>query len=130
MLLKRRAQEMVFCPIKQFGNSRIIVRSFPVKSLLAAEKTKSMEFPLGANQRFSAGAPSRTVSHSEPIANDIKERIEKGLLDMGLLTEPVNVGKYVVYPYAAKRAGGVLTRRDSACLEKEIRLRICSTSLC
>ena len=27
-------------------------------------------------------------------ADDVKERIEKGLLDMGLLTEPVDIGRY------------------------------------
>lgn len=32
--------------------------------------------------------------HPFALGDDIKERIEKELLDSGLLTEPVNVGKY------------------------------------
>ena len=56
------------------------------------------------------------------IADDIKERIEKGILDMGLLAEPVDISKYEFIRMPHKEQWGILTRRDSGlALKKHIR---------
>ena len=47
------------------------------------------------------------------IADDIKERIEKGTLDIGLLMEPVDVGKYKFIRMPQKEKWGILVRKDS-----------------
>ena len=47
------------------------------------------------------------------IADDIKERIEKGLLDMGLLTEPVDISRYEFIRMPIKERWGALVRNDS-----------------
>lgn len=46
-------------------------------------------------------------------ADDIKERLDKGLLDIGLLTEPVDIGKYNFLRLKGKEKWGILVRRDS-----------------
>ena len=46
------------------------------------------------------------------IADDVKERIEKGLLDMGLLTEPVDIGRYAFHRLPEKDRWGVLVPED------------------
>ena len=53
------------------------------------------------------------------IADDIKERLEKGLLDMGLLVEPVDISKYEFIRLPLKEQWGVLVRADSQLAEKE-----------
>ena len=49
---------------------------------------------------------------------DIKERIEQGILDLGLLVEPVEISKYDFVRMKTKERWGVLVRKDSALAEK------------
>lgn len=51
-------------------------------------------------------------------ADDIKERLEKGLLDIGLLTEPVDIGKYNFLRLKGKEKWGILAREDSELAQK------------
>lgn len=46
-------------------------------------------------------------------ADHIKERMENGTLDMGLLPEPVDISKYEFIRMPVKEEWGVLTREDS-----------------
>ena len=50
----------------------------------------------------------------------MKERIESGLLDIGLLTEPVDISRYAFQRMPQKDCWGVLAPRDSALAEKKI----------
>ena len=51
-------------------------------------------------------------------ADDVKERIEKGLLDMGLLIEPVEIDRYAFLRLPQKDRWGVLVPRESALAQK------------
>lgn len=46
-------------------------------------------------------------------ADGIKERLENGLLDFGLLLEPVNIQTYEFIRMPVKEQWGVLVRKDS-----------------
>lgn len=46
-------------------------------------------------------------------ADDIKERMEKGLLDLGLLMEPVDIGRYEFIRMPKKEHWELLVREDS-----------------
>ena len=52
-------------------------------------------------------------------ADDVKERIEKGLLDLGLLTEPVDIGRYAFLRLPQKDRWGALVPKDSPLAQKE-----------
>lgn len=49
----------------------------------------------------------------------MKERIEKGLLDMGLLAEPVDIGRYVFLRMPQKDRWGVLLPKEHPLARKE-----------
>lgn len=51
-------------------------------------------------------------------ADDMKERIEKGLLDMGLLTEPVDIGRYAFLRTPQKDRWGVLLPKEHPLAQK------------
>lgn len=51
-------------------------------------------------------------------ADDIKDRIEKGLLDMGLLTEPVDIGRYAFLRLPYRDQWGVLVPKSSQLAEQ------------
>lgn len=52
------------------------------------------------------------------IADDIKEKLEKGTLDIGLLCEPVDIARYDFIRMPFKERWGVLVRKDSKIAHK------------
>ena len=52
-------------------------------------------------------------------ADDVKERLDRGLLDFGLLLEPIDVGKYDYIRMKDKERWGVLMRVDHPLARKE-----------
>ena len=53
------------------------------------------------------------------IADQVKERLDKGLADVGLLMEPVDIQKYAYLRLPQKETWGILLRRDHPLAEKE-----------
>ena len=52
--------------------------------------------------------------------DDLKEKIEQGTLDMGLLTEPVDIGKYQFVRMNQKEEWGILVHKDSPLAQLEV----------
>ena len=52
-------------------------------------------------------------------SDNIKERIERGLLDVGLLQEPVDISKYSFLRTPCREQWGVLIREDSELASRE-----------
>lgn len=52
-------------------------------------------------------------------AEDVTERLDKGLLDFGILIQPANISKYDYLNIPAKDTWGVVMRKDSPLAEKE-----------
>lgn len=53
-------------------------------------------------------------------ADDVKERLDKGLLDFGVLIEPTDITKYKAIELPAKDKWGLLMRKDSKLASKEV----------
>lgn len=119
MLLKRRAQELLDLADK---TEREFVRT---------EDSLMGELSIGSGETLSMHTLSQWVAafHKEnPLvqydiysatADEIKDRIEKGILDMGLLVEPVDISKYEFIRMPMKERWGVLTQTDSALAQRE-----------
>lgn len=52
-------------------------------------------------------------------ADNIRDSIERGLLDLGVMTEPVDIRKYDFVPMPLNEIWGVLVRTDSELAERE-----------
>lgn len=52
-------------------------------------------------------------------ANDVTEKLDKGLLDFGILIEPANIEKYSYIKLPVTDRWGLLMRKDSALAKKE-----------
>ncbi len=119
MLLKRRAQELVLLADKTR-------REFSHEG-----EQLSGEIAIGSGELHSVGFLSDLLSafqKEHPLvryeiysgnADSIKERIEKGLLDLGLLLEPVDIGKYEFARIPVKEQWSVLTRKDGPLMAKK-----------
>ena len=53
------------------------------------------------------------------MADNIKDKLEKGLLDLGLLLEPVDTKKYEFLRLSQKESWGVLLRKDHLLTKKD-----------
>lgn len=117
MLLKRRAQELVTLADK-------------TRQELAAQQTLSGEIALGSGEYRSSALLAQILAgfhrqHPQVRyeiysgnSDDIKERIERGLLDMGFLLEPVDVSRYEFIRIPLREEWGVLLREDSPLAQK------------
>ena len=119
MLLRRRAQEIVVLLEKTKKELQHREEMPAGEIAIGCGETKSMAVLSKKMVSFRQKYPLVQFSIYSAIADDIKERLEKGLLDMGLLTEPVDISKYAFIRMPDKERWGVLVREDSSLAEKD-----------
>ena len=113
MLLRRRAQELVDLADKTAREFSDRETELMGEIAIGAGETRSMTALSRAIQSFRTFYPKVVFRIFSANADDVKERLDMGLLDMGLLTEPVDVGKYAFCRMQEKDRWGVLVRADS-----------------
>lgn len=118
MLLRRRALEFVALSEKTKMELQHKKEMPTGEIAIGCGETKSMSILSENMVSFRQKYPLVQFSIYSAIADDIKERIEKGLLDMGLLVEPVDISKYEFIRLPLKEQWGVLVRMDSPLAEK------------
>ena len=118
MLLRRRAQELVSLSEKTKQELQCREEVPAGEIAIGCGETKSMSLLSSSMVSFRERYPLVQFSIYSAIADDIKERIEKGLLDMGLLVEPVDISKYEYIRLPVKERWGVLVREDSPLARK------------
>ncbi len=119
MLLKRRAQEIISLSdktVQELSHKEDVLSG---EIAIGCGETKNMLFLSEQIRKFRQKYPLVQFSIHSAIADDIKERIEKGILDIGLLMEPVDVGKYEFIRMPQKEKWGILVRKDSELAVKE-----------
>lgn len=111
MLLKRRAQELLELAQKT-------EREFACREELAGEiaigcgETCNMARLADLMVSFREQHPLVQFRIYSATADEVKDRMENGLLDMGLLMEPVDVQKYSYVPLPYREHWAVLVRED------------------
>ena len=113
MLLRRRAQELVDLAEKTEREFACRETELMGEISIGAGETRSMSFLSRAMVSVRTLYPKVTFRIFSANADDVKERLDMGILDMGLLTEPVDVGKYAFCRMREKDLWGVLVRADS-----------------
>lgn len=98
LLLRRRAQEMVSLADKTAEELQTPDDEIAGEISIGCGETKNVAAVAQLMKAFRALYPDVYFSVYTGIADDVKERLEKGLLDMGLLIEPVDIGKYHFLP--------------------------------
>ena len=94
VLLRRRAQEIVDLAEKTEREFQRQEGELTGEIAVGAGETNSMtdlSLKIAAFRRLH---PLVRFSIYSATADDIQDRLEKGLLDLGLLAEPVNIGRY------------------------------------
>ena len=108
MLLRRRAQEIVELADKARRELRRQEEALTGEVAIGCGETAAMTFLSEHIREFRRLHPLVQFRIYSAIADDVKDRIEKGLLDMGLLAEPVDIGRYAFLRMPQRDRWGVL----------------------
>ena len=118
MLLRRRAQELVDLADKTMQEFRKEPELRGVISIGSGD-LEGMHLLAGWLASFQALYPQVTYQLYSGNADNTKERIEGGMLDLALLLEPVDISKYDFIRLPVKEQWGVHVREDSPLAQKE-----------
>lgn len=113
MLLKRRAQEIVSLAEKTQLEITHKDGHLAGEIVIGCGEMKSIKFLSRFFNEFTTKYPQVRLDIHTAMADDIKERIENGLSDIGLLTEPVDINKYEFCRLPTKDRWGVFVHRES-----------------
>ena len=118
MLLRRRAQEIVELADKAERELQHTEAELTGEIAIGCGESVGMTFLSNHIREFRKLHPQVQFRIYSANADDIKERIEKGLLDMGLLTEPVDIGRYAFLRTPQKDRWGVLLPKEHPLAQK------------
>ncbi|MEG0368284.1 MAG: LysR family transcriptional regulator, partial [Coprobacillus sp.] len=118
MLLRRRAEEIIDLSEK---TERELTRQEELigEVYIGGGETNTMKLLADIMKRFHGQYPLVKFDLFSGNADDVKEKIDRGLIDIGLLTEPVDISKYDFVRLPQKDAWGVVMRKDDPLSEKE-----------
>lgn len=119
MLLRRRAQEIVDLAEKTAKELKHEEEVISGEISIGCGETRNMKPLSKMIASFQQQYPDVNFSIYTAIADDVKERLESGILDMGLLLEPVEISRYHYMRMPLKEKWHVLMRRDSPLAGKQ-----------
>lgn len=113
MLLRRRAEEIVALADKTKDDFLHRQEQLAGTITIGSGELQSSRFLTQLLTAFQSENPLVTFSIYSGNSDNIKERIERGLLDVGLLQEPVDIAKYSFIRTPVREQWGVLVNEDS-----------------
>lgn len=119
MLLRRRVQEILDLAEKTKKELRREQETVSGEIAIGCGETQNMEPLARLIASFQRKHPDVEFHIYTAIADDVKERLESGVLDLGLLLEPVEISKYHYLRMPLEETWRVLMRKDSPLAEKE-----------
>ncbi len=118
-LLWRRAQEILELAEKTKEDFLQKESSLTGELAIGSGELRSSRFLARVLASFQKQHPLVRYEVYSGNSDNIKERIEQGTLDLGILVEPVDISKYEFIRLPEKETWGVLVREDSELAEKE-----------
>lgn len=119
LFFRQRAEEIV--ELADRLEQSFVERSAEVSGIISIGATESVGSRLFAKliKQFSDKYPLVKFNLYNEMADYIKERMDKGLIDVGLLLEPVDTAKYDFVRLSQKETWGVLMRADHPLSDRE-----------
>ncbi|CZQ92922.1 LysR family transcriptional regulator [Trichococcus ilyis] len=118
LLLKRRAEEILDLTNRTEQELKEQQPLMNGEIAIGGGETQSMRVLADFIKVFSSEYPQVTYKLYSADADDIKDRVNKGLMDICLLTEPVDIDKYDFIRIPQKEYWGVVMRKDSPLAQK------------
>lgn len=116
---RQRAEEIV--ELADRLEQSFVKRNADVSGVISIGATESVGSRLFAKliKHFSEKYPLVQFNLYNEMADYIKDRMDKGLIDVGLLLEPIDISKYDFVRLSQKETWGVLMRVDHPLADRE-----------
>lgn len=118
MLLRKRAQDIVELSDRAKNELLNKNKELTGRIIFGCGETMCVRQLSHTMAEFQKRNPEIKYEIYTAIADEIKERLDKGLIDIGLLTEPVDIVKYNFIRLRQKEQWGVIVREDSPLADK------------
>ena len=119
MILKRRAQEIISLAEKTRQDLMQKAEVLTGEISIGSGEFLSSRILSDIIASFSKKYPKIKYSIYSGNGENVRERIERGLIDVGLITTPVDINKYHSVIMPQKELWGILAREDSPLADKE-----------
>ena len=119
IFFRQRAEEII--ELADRLEQSFVERNADVSGLIAIGASEAVGSRLFAKliKQFSDKYPLVQFHLYNEMADNIKDRLDKGLADVGLLLEPVDTAKYDFVRLSQKETWGILMRDDHPLAERE-----------
>lgn len=118
MLLRKRAEEILDLVQKTEQEFAQTEEAISGEVYIGAGETVGVHYLTRAARQLQESYPDIRIHISSGDATDVREDLDKGLIDFGLLFAPVDLSRYNVIHLAYQDTWGVLMRRDSPLAQK------------
>lgn len=119
MILRRRAEEMVELMEKTKSEVSLSGQSIAGDIYIGSGETEGFRIISKVAEEVRSNHPGIRYHLYSGNSDDVSERIDRGLLDFGILIEPADIKKYDFIRLPTKNRWGLLMRRDHPLAEKE-----------
>lgn len=113
MLLRKRAEEIVSMADKTEAEFRAMKGEVSGEIYIGGGETDAMNQVAAVCHELQESHPGIRYHLYSGNAQDVTERLDKGLLDFGILIQPTDITKYDYLSIPARDTWGIILRRDS-----------------
>lgn len=118
-ILRRRAEEIVAMVDKTEAEFSAMEGEISGDIYIGGGETEAVKLIAEIAKELQNDYPNIHYHLYSGNAEDVTERLDKGLLDFGILVQPADISKYDYMNIPAKDVWGVVMRKDSTLAEKE-----------
>lgn len=119
MILRKRAEEIISMVDKTEAEFTSMEEAVGGDIYIGGGETDAIKFLAKVAKELHDIYPNIHYHLYSGNAQDVTERLDKGLLDFGVLVQPADISKYDYLNIPAKDTWGVVMRKDSSLAEKE-----------
>ncbi len=119
MILRKRAEEIVSMTDKTEAEFNSMVNSIRGDIYIGGGETDAIKLIAQIAKDLRENYPCIRYHLYSGNSEDVTERLDKGLLDFGILIQPANITKYDYINIPAKDTWGVIMRKDSPLAKKK-----------
>lgn len=119
MILRKRAEEIISMVDKTEAEFTSMEEAVGGDIYIGGGETDAIKFLAKVAKELHDTYPNVRYHLYSGNAQDVTERLDKGLLDFGVLVQPADLSKYDYLNIPAKDTWGVVMRKDSPLAEKK-----------
>lgn len=120
MILRKRAEEIVELVDKAEQEVKLTDEDISGTIYIGAGETHAISLIARTADRLSEQYPNIRYNFYSADGVDVSERLDKGLIDFGVLFEPSDISRYDSIPIPIHDTWGLLMRRDAPLSKKKV----------